>query len=190
MYKAREGLQAKERRAQWNRGGDYFILMSATRQGHVQGGQRRLQAKEKRAQWNRGGYCFNLIPLMRQVHVQGKGGLQAKETRAQLNRGGDYSILVSAARQGEVTRHRQQQDKKQLRAKAERAQWNRRADYLILTAAIRQGKLQDIVRSFGATGNKGGRELSSRAPCQAPSGPTKSRSGAIVQIPRLFSQQR
>ena len=91
---------------------------------------------------------------------------------------------------GGVTRRRQQQDKEQLREKAERGQWNRGVDYLILISAIRQGKLQDIVRSFGATGNKGGRELSSRAPCQAPSGPTKSGSGAIVQIPRLFSQQR
>ena len=58
---------------------DTFILMSATRQGHVQGGQRRLQAKEKRAQWNRGGDLLILISATRQGQVQGKGKLQAKE---------------------------------------------------------------------------------------------------------------
>ena len=45
-------LQGTEKRAQWNRGGDCFILMSATRQRQVQD-KGKLQAKDKRAQWNR-----------------------------------------------------------------------------------------------------------------------------------------
>ena len=75
-------LQAKEKRAQWNRGGDCFILISATRQGQVQG-KGSLQAKEERAQWHRGGDYLILIPATRQEQVQGKGSLQAREERAQ-----------------------------------------------------------------------------------------------------------
>ena len=142
-YKTREATRhcQKAERAQWNRGADYLISSSATRQGEV---TRRCRQQER-------------------VQVQDKEQLREKADRAHWSRGADYLILISATggassmesrsrpfdfdiryKTGGVTRHRQQQDKEQLREKAERAQWNRGADYLILISATRQGKLREI----------------------------------------------